>query len=523
MIKKTKKMKRIVVFALALLLCASCFAFTAGAATTWVSYNAADIPAYNYWDMSKYSYTEKTNSGTQNAYIAYPTDIDANEGTLRFTHKYVREGTFYFPGEYIELTLKDICPDLVVGQTYCLNIENISVPYGKPSDCIELNSPLYSKSPVWRNGELRKINAIDLQAKVTIPIAYIAEGNGYPVPGVGDVTKSTLRIWITKDKPQDYMPHSVFENFYEQGYKSGEIAGYQKGSEEYVNDHLVVSAKNMTITPIYWDSKNGNRVVNGTFFPEDLEAIKFNGYSFNLKTFTDKFSYSCDGARLMGYSIMLIPEQYGRLFTVNESPFSLYANNAKVTLTVVTEDGRTLTYKYDFPEQKLINVDWQNEFGLELTDTLAAFKIVVEEPFPTLVTEEFDEPFMFSFVNEGSYAFQLGVKKGQEEGYVAARDEAYAEGFLEGNSVGYEEGYGVGKEYGYAKGEEQGYYKGRADEQEESGLFGLAYAVVDAPVSALSNLLGFEILGVNIGALFFSVISFFLMLAIVLFLRRMLF
>lgn len=515
MIKKQRKTKRFIAFALALLLCASCCVMAVGAASI-PGYDVTEIPGYNYWDTSKFKPTENLSAGAYNAYIAKAEDVNAREGLITFTHTVVQVGTLYLPSTYTGLTLGDICPDMVVGEEYCLNIENVSIPFGSPKNCIEFKSPKHEETQIWNSGELRVISNIDLEAKVTIPVSYIND----PSMHVGDVFKYTLRIWVTKDKPQDFMPHSVFKDTYQNGYNEGFNDGYQEGIDFTVENNLLVSGKNMAITQRVWNNAT-NELADGLLFTgDDLTDIPFNGYSFNLRWLGEKYRAVPAGCVVAGYQIFLSPVEYGRSYCVGDSPFSLTLSKGMMHLKVRTADGKQVSWYYEADERTVFDVDWE-ALGLSMSDEITAILIVVGGRAPYV--KSFDGDFSFVFANADSYAFQVGEKQGLEEGYQNGYTEGMNEGYTEGKSEGYNEGYAKGEEHGYSEGKDKGYYEGRADEQEESGLFGLAYAVVDAPVSALSNLLGFEILGVNIGNLFFSVISFFLMLAIVFFLRRTLF
>lgn len=97
-------------------------------------------------------------------------------------------------------------------------------------------------------------------------------------------------------------------------------------------------------------------------------------------------------------------------------------------------------------------------------------------------------------------AYNLGYKDGQRDG------------FAEGEQVGFEDGYSKGQAYG----ESVGFNKGVASANDYTFL-GLMGAVVDAPITALSGLLNFNILGFNMLNLFYGILT----LALILFVVRL--
>ena len=101
-----------------------------------------------------------------------------------------------------------------------------------------------------------------------------------------------------------------------------------------------------------------------------------------------------------------------------------------------------------------------------------------------------DRTYFISLVQDGNTYYENGYTNG------------YNQGLVDGNSQGYQEGYNAGHGVGYA----DGYNAGRNDGSDYS-FNGLIGAVIDAPVSAFTSLLNFELFGINILGLVTGLIS----------------
>lgn len=96
------------------------------------------------------------------------------------------------------------------------------------------------------------------------------------------------------------------------------------------------------------------------------------------------------------------------------------------------------------------------------------------------------------------------------DGYKLGLDIGYQNGFNEGNSSGYESGFSAGNTSGYNTGFSAGVAS--ANDYTFLGLFG---AVLDAPISAIRGLLGFDVFGVNLSVFVFSLFSFCIVVTII--------
>ena len=96
--------------------------------------------------------------------------------------------------------------------------------------------------------------------------------------------------------------------------------------------------------------------------------------------------------------------------------------------------------------------------------------------------------------------YETGYTDGYNAGLSDGEDTGYQDGYNAGETIGYQNGYNAGVEHG-------GNYS----------FMGLIGAVIDAPVSAFTSLLNFELLGVNI----LGFISGLLTLALIIFIIKL--
>ena len=97
-----------------------------------------------------------------------------------------------------------------------------------------------------------------------------------------------------------------------------------------------------------------------------------------------------------------------------------------------------------------------------------------------------------------SNAFNLGDNSAYQQGY----NDGYNTGVGDGNSNGYNDGYSAGETVGYGNG-----YNAGLEQSNKYSFNSLIGAVIDAPVSAFTSLLNFELLGVNILGLITGLLS----------------
>lgn len=100
---------------------------------------------------------------------------------------------------------------------------------------------------------------------------------------------------------------------------------------------------------------------------------------------------------------------------------------------------------------------------------------------PAVYYNDFNLPIVTSADANYSLGYSQGFTAGETTGYSTG----YDAGKTEGQSIGYTTGYGAGKAYGLALGSDYTFMS-------------FFSAIFDAPIQALTGLLNFEILGVNL-------------------------
>lgn len=94
--------------------------------------------------------------------------------------------------------------------------------------------------------------------------------------------------------------------------------------------------------------------------------------------------------------------------------------------------------------------------------------------------------------------------------YSAGYDYGYSAGKTAGDSTGYSRGYSAGDVQGYYRG-----YTAGVNDSNDYTFVGLISAVIDAPISAFTGLLNFEILGVNLAGFVLGSLSLLIILVCV--------
>ena len=153
----------------------------------------------------------------------------------------------------------------------------------------------------------------------------------------------------------------------------------------------------------------------------------------------------------------------------------------------------------------------------------------------TLISNRYDLrktniPQDYSQIYDSGYqdGYQIGNQEGYNEGYQIGNQEGYNEGYREaldaGNgesfNAGYNSGYYDGNNDGYIKGYDKGYdvglIKGQENGESVNADFGeMILNVLDAPRQAISNVLNFEFLGINLGNLVFFLITIILVVFVI--------
>lgn len=110
-----------------------------------------------------------------------------------------------------------------------------------------------------------------------------------------------------------------------------------------------------------------------------------------------------------------------------------------------------------------------------------------------------------------------GYDEGKTDGYNDGKAEGYDEGLEAGNTSGYQSGYAAGSadgyDRGYEKGDKAGYDRGysegtlKADQGAQIDIAAIVTAVPVGVKNFISNSFGFELFGINIAGLLFTLIA----------------
>ena len=178
------------------------------------------------------------------------------------------------------------------------------------------------------------------------------------------------------------------------------------------------------------------------------------------------------------------------------------------TDTTFSDEGRLIVYEYG----------WRDDFGegiktITVTeDTEVSYEFYIWFVLNTVkLTIDYD-PTDSPSDSTASTAYQEGYYKGYSDGLSAGassvRPVAYQEGYNAGKTDGYNEGYDSGKNVGYV----DGFNDGKVNDTE---LTDLPFSVVDSITNVFRGMLDFEILGINVLALFVDIIALLLIVFVI--------
>lgn len=124
-------------------------------------------------------------------------------------------------------------------------------------------------------------------------------------------------------------------------------------------------------------------------------------------------------------------------------------------------------------------------------------------------------PFVYLPTKENSTSqedIDNAYNDGMADGWQAGYDEGYDYGYDDGEHDGYNEGASEGYQDGYEAGYDEGIKKG---EEVNANLGDMFLNILDSPRQAISNILNFEFLGINLASLVFFLITAILVVVII--------
>ena len=192
---------------------------------------------------------------------------------------------------------------------------------------------------------------------------------------------------------------------------------------------------------------------------------------------------------------------------VNRQPFRIWSD----TQLNVSPDSSLVRVKVGYILSGSGYLGWF--FTFTLTDKTVTVSLKPSNgsiPVPVSMTvSEYVIPFTSTSYNEG---YDAGYSSGQDDGYKSG----YNSGFSEGQNQGYNTGFGAGRNEGYSSGYAAGVTAGG-----NNNFMSLITAVVDAPITAFTSLLDFDILGYNMKNLALALLTAGLLVAAIRFFSRL--
>ena len=220
--KKNKKFKRIFALVGVVVIILSALVIPSGA------WEVADIPFYNYFDCSKFGTTSEIGDRTDTAQIV---SVNPETGFINMYAKFDDSRTFCLvPYSDINLKLSEVCPDLVLYESYVLSGEFYYDIEDGGEDCYFYNAQIYlvredgSIEP-WRIGQSLEISPDRLNSYVTFCAGRCRKPLDRPV-------SCGFRYWINKDNAAPFEPYDMFKNIKNEAYEQGKNEGYNAGLAE---------------------------------------------------------------------------------------------------------------------------------------------------------------------------------------------------------------------------------------------------------------------------------------------------
>ena len=527
MTKKHRKFKRMLALLGVVVVLASLFVIPSSA------WELTDIPFYNYFDVSvipNVSIGEGKIVGN---------DPDKGTVTMQANYNSSAQLIMVYPLN-IGRTLRECCPDMVVGEKYTLSTKSTLTDLGgngTPVTAIEglglANQD--NKGDVWYSGQTRVITEDMLAKRVYFYVGKsINDARFQP-----SLWQNELQIWINKgEEAQAFCPYDIAKELDDTTYGKGYEAGFREG-----NKFNYITREGTTFEVTRYDPDTGARY---TTVNRDL-SYTYDGITFSTKNLT-KYTQSVGAFSSPFYCTVTkiaLRIQLAKDFYASSTPLLLkYSPNPNTFLTVIyTEDGTTMKEKTinlfgrdnGDPEdigykERIASLSWYDDLKLSescLIKEICISSAPLEDGLGNVVSSYFyicladvESPLFQAGQSVGfetgkdiglKEGFANGEKKGFEEGY--AKGEGI--GFVNGEEKGYKDGLEKGEDIGYENGKHDGYYQGRADEASEGTFFTLIFDVIDAPVKVLSKVLNFEILGVDMLGLASSLLTFAILVTVV--------
>lgn len=492
--KKMKFKKRLfAVFSVVLLLASLALGCVASA------WSYTDAPFYNYFDNTKIALKDTLSN---NAYVSA---VNPEFGSITISMKYNgRKGLWVASYSNSDVTLRDLCPEMVVGDTYVLggNYGTVNLPV-KLYNRIVLHDG--TNPTVWEFGKSLVITAELLNCRVTYYLGEIAQDDTYFQNG--QVYSVDLQLWINKGTVlEDFAPHDLTRASYEDGYN----AGVEAGKEIAIKNYEYVTSDNITFAQYGYNQSGTLEFLR--FLPET--DIVITGNSLEMSALPSSYFEVPDGYTFGGLGIVINLADFDIVWNDFVARFGGRAVSIKMDMVFYVDGLPEYYYSAQYaPSLDEFYRQYRAKDFLTLPDNATigtvAFVILpdisVNYNFTVGIGASNDLSYELGYVSGENAGLQVGYENGYEKGEQSAQNDAYQNGY----------------DYGYSRGKNDGYYQGVADEANQGGFFKMIYAVIDAPVQVIMKTLNFNILGFNMLSGFISVVSLALCVVVVVYVLKL--
>lgn len=256
-----------------------------------------------------------------------------------------------------------------------------------------------------------------------------------------------------------------------------------------------------------------------------VNAFTFSGFTYQRGTINSylNFKYIIESTST---NVRLTPILYN---STNRGELTIFSPAAQViatpgsSITLFTASSYNYYYGFDsLSPVAFVNISFSGDFNADVVQINLYNEPTSYTDYSYNIVEYFDSngnsmifKYMFYVSSYTATPFDtrsyfLSTDISSNEYYQNGFNEGKSEGISEGQEIGYRDGYQAGQTAGY----NQGYNVGLEDSNQYSFL-SLLGAVVDAPIKALTGLLNFDILGINLSNFFFGIITITLIIFVV--------
>ena len=314
----------------------------------------------------------------------------------------------------------------------------------------------------------------------------------------------TQKEFSSNDNLQAYLDYAL--SIYDYGYNEGYEVGFDDGFN-YTITNVFDGRYQRQSAFYYYDA-------DGSFSVYDFSNIGYNQryYIYAVRSRDLPYYLLPDGSTYVGFEITYeydtaIPQDNYDLTIECVEPIN-------VNLWFTFENGQTLrqqfslleqnsTYDYSLTTANVINYGDVVSFGFSIENRTAR-------------TTGYNDT---SIAQSDALLYNQGYNLGYDNGYLLGKHEATVDlneqalnkAKNDGEKIGFDKGYVIGKEDGYGKGYNEGYELG-SNGTDFNAVF---LSAVQAPITALTGLLNFEIFGVNMSTFVYALFTLCLIVTVI--------